>query len=45
MSATEDRIKILNQREEREFLVKVTDLKENNGEASGTRVEVLIPKK
>ncbi|MDO6431424.1 histidine kinase [Flavitalea sp. BT771] len=44
MSLTADRIRLINAANEEEITVEIIDLKEANGEASGTRVIVKFPK-
>jgi len=44
MSLTADRIRLINAVNEEEITVEIIDLKDANGEASGTRVIVKFPK-
>ncbi|MEO5571515.1 MAG: hypothetical protein ABIT08_06745 [Bacteroidia bacterium] len=43
MKVTEERIALLNQGKNEELTVRVSDLKDNLGIASGTRVEISVP--
>lgn len=42
MIITQERLEILNKQRKKGFSVKVTDLKDEKGEAAGTRVEIII---
>jgi LytS/YehU family sensor histidine kinase len=42
MIITKERLEILTKQHKEKFNVKVTDLKDNNGEPSGTRVEITM---
>ena len=43
MSVTNDRLTILNQYQQQNIAVQITDLKDDNGKALGTRVDIRIP--
>jgi ATP phosphoribosyltransferase regulatory subunit HisZ len=42
MMITQERLEILNKQRKKSFSVKVIDLKNEQGEATGTRVEITI---